>query len=82
MDQENQAYYDKYFSLFMTDGWKQLMEDFGSNVANINSVEATKDSEDLQFRKGQLNILAHLLNMESIINTNYEEATKPTEEDD
>ena len=82
MDQENQAYYDNYFSLFMTDGWKQLMEDFGSNVANINSVEATKDSEDLQFRKGQLNILAHLLNMEPIINTNYEEATKPSEEDD
>ena len=82
MDQENQAYYDKYFSLFMTDGWKQLMEDFGSNVANINSVEATKDSEDLQFRKGQLNVLAHLLNLENIMTTNYEEATKPTEEDD
>ena len=82
MEKENQAYYDNYFSLFMTDGWKQLMEDFGSNVANINSVEATKDAEDLQFRKGQLNILAHLLNMEPIINTNYEEATKAPEEDD
>jgi hypothetical protein len=82
VDQENQAYYDNYFSLFMTDGWKQLMEDFGSNVANINSVEATKDSEDLQFRKGQLNILAHLLNMETIVKNNYEEATKPSEEDD
>ncbi len=82
MDQETQQYYDNYFSLFMADGWKQLMQDFGSNVANINSVEATKDSDDLQFRKGQLNILAHLLNMESIMNTNYEEATKPSEEDD
>jgi len=82
VEKENQAYYDNYFSLFMTDGWKQLMEDFGSNVANINSVEATKDAEDLQFRKGQLNILAHLLNMEPIINTNYEEATKAPEEDD
>lgn len=82
MDKETQEYYDNYFSLFMTDGWKQLMQDFGSNVANINSVEATKDAEELQFRKGQLNILAHLLNMESIINTNYEEATKPSEEDD
>lgn len=82
MDKETQEYYDNYFSLFMTDGWKQLMQDFGSNVANINSVEATKDAEELQFRKGQLNILAHLLNMESIINTNYEEANKPSEEDD
>lgn len=82
MDQETQKYYDNYFSLFMTDGWKQLVEDFSSNVANINSVEATKDAEDLQFRKGQLNILAYLLNLESILNTNYEEATQPSEEDD
>jgi len=82
VEKENQAYYDNYFSLFMTDGWKQLMEDFGSNVANINSVEATKDAEDLQFRKGQLNVLGHLLNLENIMTTNYEEATKPTEEDD
>jgi hypothetical protein len=82
VDQETQKYYDNYFSLFMTDGWKQLMEDFGGNVANINSVEATKDAEDLQFRKGQLNLLAHLLNLENIMTTNYEEATKAPEEDD
>jgi hypothetical protein len=82
VEKETQEYYDNYFSLFMTDGWKQLVQDFGSNVDNINSVEATKDAEDLQFRKGQLNILAHLLNMESIINTNYEEAIKAPEEDD
>lgn len=81
MDQETQTYYDNYFNLFITDGWKQLLEDFGSNVAQINSVEATKDSEDLQFRKGQLNILAYILNLETIISTNYEEANK-TEEDD
>ena len=76
MDQELQTYYDNYFNLFMTEGWRQLMEDFGSNVSQINSVEATKDSEDLQFRKGQLNVLAHLINMETIISNNYDEASK------
>ena len=82
MDQETQEYYDNYFSLFMTDGWKQLVQEFGSNTGQINSVEATKDSNDMYFRKGQLNILAHLLNLEAIVTTNYEEATKPPEEDD
>ena len=82
MDQETQEYYDNYFSLFMTDGWKQLIQEFGSNTVQINSVEATKDSNDMYFRKGQLNILAHLLNLETIVTTNYEEATKPQEEDD
>lgn len=66
----------------MTDGWKQLMQDFGNNAVSINSVEATKDANDMYFRKGQLNVLAHLLNMETIVNTNYEEASKPPEEDD
>ena len=82
MDQETQTYYDNYFSLFLTDGWKQLVQDFNTNAVQINSVEATKDSDDLYFRKGQLNVLAHLLNMETIVNTNYEEANKASEEDD
>lgn len=75
MDKETQDYYENYFSLFMTDGWKQLMEEFSSNAFNINSVEATKDPDDMYFRKGQLNVLAHLINMESIVNTNYDQAS-------
>ena len=82
MNQETQKYYDNYFSLFMTDGWKQLTEDFSGNVANINSVESTKDAEDLQFRKGQLNILAYLLNLEHIITNNYDELAKTEEAED
>jgi len=82
MDQETQQYYDAYFSLFITDGWKQLMQDFGNNAVQINSVEAAKDANDMYFRKGQLNVLAHLLNLETIVKTNYEEAAKASEEDD
>jgi len=82
MDQETQEYYDSYFNLFMSDGWKQLMQDFNNNAVQINSVEAVKDANDMNFRKGQLNILAHLLNLETIVNTNYEEANKASEEDD
>ena len=82
MDQETQQYYDAYFSLFITDGWKQLVQEFTDNAIQINSVEATKDADDMYFRKGQLNILAHLLNLETIVKTNYEEAAKASEEDD
>lgn len=81
MDQETQTYYDNYFSLFITDGWKQLTSEFTNNANNINSIEATKDANDMYFRKGQLNVLAHLINMETIVTTNYEEANK-TEDDD
>ena len=80
MDQETQTYYDQYFSLFLTDGWKQLIQDFSNNALQINSLEAVKDADDMHFRKGQLNVLANLINMETIVSTNYEEATK-TEND-
>jgi ABC-type xylose transport system substrate-binding protein len=65
----------------MTDGWKQLTSEFTNNANNINSIESTKDANDMYFRKGQLNVLAHLINMETIVTTNYEEANK-TEDDD
>ncbi len=76
MDQETQQYYDKYFNLFQTDGWKQLTEELQQNALVINSVEATKDSNDLYVRKGQLNVLAYILTFENTINNNYEELTK------
>ena len=59
-----------------------LLFQLSNNVAQINSVEATKDANDLYFRKGQLNVLAYILNMQSIVETNYEEAIKPSEQND
>lgn len=53
--------------MFRTEGWKVLMEELKNNALQINSVEVTKDNDDLNFRKGQLNILAFLLNMESTV---------------
>jgi hypothetical protein len=76
VDQETQQYYDNYFTLFSTDGWKQLIEELNQNALVINSVEATKDTNDLYMRKGQINVLAYILNLESTTNANYEELNK------
>ena len=73
LDTETQQYYDNYFNLFQTDGWKQLTEELQQNALVINSVEATKDSNDLYMRKGQINVLAYILNLESTTNNNYDE---------
>jgi hypothetical protein len=81
MDKETEEYYNKYFDLFTTDGWKQLIEDLKQNAIAINSVEATKDANDLYLRKGQLNVLAYLLNLESTVNTNFEELQKEDVQD-
>jgi hypothetical protein len=76
VDQETQQYYDNYFTLFSTDGWKQLIEELKQNTLVINSVEATKDANDLYMRKGQINVLAYILNLESTTNANYDELDK------
>jgi len=67
MDREEEKYYDDLQGMFMTDGWKELIKELSANALQINSVEATKDNEDLHFRKGQLNILSFILNLESTV---------------
>ena len=45
---------------------------------NVNSVEACQDDKDLYFRKGQLVVMANLLNLEAQIET----AKQQQDEDD
>ena len=76
MNKELELYYRNIRDMFGTDGWKQLMEDLSSNAMVINSVEAAKDNEDLYFRKGQLAVIANLLNLEAQIDASEAEALK------
>jgi hypothetical protein len=76
MKKETEDYYNMYFDLFATDGWKQLVEELKENAFSINSVEAVKDENDMHFRKGQLNILAFVLNLESTVEATFSELKK------
>lgn len=74
MTQELETYFNNYFSMFRSEGWKQLISDLQSNVGQINSVEMTTDNDNLNFRKGQLAILATILNLETQIDNAHAEA--------
>jgi len=67
MDRETEQYYNAMKDMMATDGWKLFSEELKTNAININSVESTKGPDDLNFRKGQLNILASILNLESTL---------------
>jgi len=67
VEREEEKHYQALKDMFRTEGWKVLMDELRNNAIQINSVEATKDNKDLYFRKGQLNILAFMLNMESTV---------------
>ena len=81
-NKELEAYYSTYRDLFVTDGWKQLVNDLLQNANVINSVESTKDSEDLYFRKGQLGILAHVINLETQLQAAEEQIEEQENQED
>lgn len=81
MDKQLEQYFNNYFDLFGTDGWKQLMEELNNNAVGVNNLQATKDSEDMYFRKGQLNVLASILNLQNTIEASHREASEAPEDD-
>ena len=60
---EDEDYYASFFEMFRSDGWKQLILELQTNANSINSVKH-KDADDLHFRKGQINVLAYIINLE------------------
>ena len=75
-DNELETYFEHMNALFRTEGWKALIKDLSLNVPLINSVESTKDDKDLYFRKGQLNILGTILNLEETTRIGQEESQR------
>ena len=72
-DRELEKYYRSFEEMFRSDGWKNLLEDIKGSADNVNSVEACKDDKDLYFRKGQLAVMASILNLEAQIETAKEQ---------
>lgn len=68
-DIELEKYYRSFEEMFRSDGWKNLTEDLRGSALNVNSVEACQDDKDLYFRKGQLAVMANMLNLEAQIET-------------
>jgi chaperonin cofactor prefoldin len=79
MTKELEAYYNTYFDLFRTDGWKQLVNELKDNAIALNSVEGVKDENDLYFKKGQIAVLANLVNLETTITNAFEEINSDAE---
>jgi len=73
MDKELQVYYEEMFSMMATKGWRLLMEDFQALKASLNDLSTVADTQELFFRKGQLDILNLVLQRKEICEKTYEE---------
>jgi len=76
-DQEFEDYTRSMQEMFRSSGWEYFLNDLRGSVPNVNSVEVTKDLTDLFFRKGQLAIMANVLNLEAQLESVIEERNNP-----
>ncbi len=73
MDKELAKFYEEAFSMMATRGWKDFMEDIQKVKTNYNDLSTVADTQELYFRKGQLDILNWLLGLKSSYEKTYED---------
>jgi len=73
LDKETQEYFEDYFELFSTEGWKQFIEEI-EDIIDTFSIENIKDQDDLKTTQGQLQILNRIANFEDSIRNAYDQA--------
>jgi hypothetical protein len=76
MTPETEKYFRDLNDMFRSEGWKILLSDIQASANSVNSVEGTKDEQDLFFRKGQLAVMANILNLETQVANAQAEAEK------
>lgn len=70
---ELRKYYEDLLDTFSSEGWKHLMEDMGRDLANVNSLDAVSNADELFYRKGQMQVIRAILNYESAARQALEE---------
>ena len=73
MDKELQDYYEARFEMMSTQGYKDLLGDVESMIEERNNLMATSSLEDLNFRKGQLDVLHWLRTLKKLSEEAWEQ---------
>lgn len=78
MDKDTEQYFERYFDLFATDGWKQFIEDMKENKESLSDILSIKDANEFFHRKGQINVLSLILNFQDAIEQSFKENQNET----
>ena len=71
MSPEENKYYDNYFDLFATKGWKQFIEEV-NEILDRHRIEDIKSESQLSFVKGERDALFRVRRFEQGIKTAYD----------
>ena len=66
MTQEEQKYFENFIDTFSTEGWKQLMSELEVRASSY-SIHSIDNEQNLFKAKGELSVLANILNFENYI---------------
>jgi len=72
-----EKYYEQYFDLFLTTGWKQFIEEM-KEVSESYTIESLKDTEHLYRTQGELAMLGKILAFEQGIKNAYDYVLEQT----
>jgi hypothetical protein len=73
LDKELQQYYEARFSMMSTKGYTDLLADVEVMIDERNNLMATQSLEDLNFRKGQLDVLHWLRTLKKLSEEAWEQ---------
>lgn len=79
MTPELEKYYETYFDLFTTDGWKQFIEDVKESAGTFD-VRNVSDEAALKYAQGQLTIMDKILNWDNMVNAAFEQLQEEDKE--
>lgn len=71
MTKEDEVYYENYFELFASAGWKQLIKETHDEI-KLFTIDNIQDEQTLRLIQGQLRILRNLANLEDTVRNNYD----------
>jgi hypothetical protein len=70
MTHEEEKYYENYFDLFNTTGWKQLIVEI-EEIRSSYALESLNTIEELYKAKGEREVLSRFINFENGIEAAY-----------
>ena len=73
IDAQLQKYYEERNNMFSTQGWKDFIEDIETLREPLFNIKSIKTQDELQFRKGQIDIIDWVLGLKEMSDKAYKD---------
>ena len=80
IEPELKEYYDNYFALFSSDGWKQLEKEVVENISNLEKSTLQQGDTDVFLRNsGYIAALKYVVTYPKLVESTWEDINKTEE---